>query len=388
MNKPRRCKTKQITNTVRIIFILALAVLNTSLLRAAPPPGDAGSLLENIKPAPVPSPEDIDIIPKKKAGPIYELDDKHKISVTSIRITGLTIFSEANLLELLGDAAERELTLAGLQAYADRITQHYRDAGYLLAHAYLPPQEIRNGIVEIAVLEGRLGKLSIDNRSALTDTQVNGRLSGIKQSEVLVGSTLERSMLLLQDLPGVDPNVILRPGDSVGTCNLDLRLDPTPSYSGQVDLDNYGNTYTGQMRLGASVTAGNLTGWLDTLNLRALASEELAYGRFAWQMPVGASGTQAGTAGSYMYYRLGEDFKDLDAYGTDAIGNLYLQHPIIRSRGRNLRVQLLYEHRRLVDEVDATDTQTRKRLNAITLDLSFDRLDGLFSGGINQGSLQ
>jgi hypothetical protein len=38
-------------------------------------------------------------------------------------------------------------------ALAQNITQHYRQAGYPLARAYLPAQEVLDGIIDIAILK-------------------------------------------------------------------------------------------------------------------------------------------------------------------------------------------------------------------------------------------
>ena len=60
---------------------------------------------------------------------------------------------------------------------AARITDLYREHGYILARAYVPAQEMRDGAVEIGVVEGRVGKIvsqaegvpgaHIDDRGAL-----------------------------------------------------------------------------------------------------------------------------------------------------------------------------------------------------------------------------
>lgn len=143
----------------------------------------------------------------------------------------------------MADAIGKELTLAQLQTLADRISARYHASGFLLARAYLPAQDIRNGVVEIAVLEGRLGKLAVSNGSTLTDARVASRLSGLREGEALDGGALERELLLLNDLPGVQVRSTLRPGASVGTTDLDIQLARHAPYSGSVELDNYGNRY-------------------------------------------------------------------------------------------------------------------------------------------------
>lgn len=372
--------------TLHLIALLAsLGSVVIQAVHAAPP--DAGAVLEGIKPVPGLPARGVGALPEEVVRPAMKFDATVKIGVAHIHVSGAKAFRETELQALVANAIGRELTLVELDGLVRRITRHYRDAGYLLARAYLPMQEIKDGIVEIAILEGRLGKLNIENRSPLTDARVATRLANLKEGAALDGSKLERGLLLLNDLPGVEVKSTLRPGVSVGTTDLDIRVDRRPPYAGSLELDNYGNRFTGDLRLGGSFTAGNLAGLEDTLALRALAGEGMNYGRLAWQLPLGSNGTQIGLAWSEMRYELGKDFTTLDAHGTATVGSAYLLHPFVRSRGTNLNGQSNYDCKRLDDDVGSTATRTRKTLDVLTLGLSGDRLDGLAGGGLSNGSI-
>src|SRR5690606_20459186 len=126
-----------------------------------------------------------------------------------------------------------------------RITAHYRRHGYLLARAYLPAQDIHDGEVEIAVLEGRLGEIGIDNTSRVGASTINHHVDRIETAGAVQGRNLERSLLLLNDLPGVDVRSTLQPGATVGTADLGIQVRATSGIDGSVDADNFGNRYTG-----------------------------------------------------------------------------------------------------------------------------------------------
>lgn len=366
---------------------LALALCGPVFAQTQP---NAGTLLEPLRAKPVLPTHDATALPEAAPRPALKLDDTTKIAIKSIRITGASAFTEAELQSLVGDAPGKELTLALLNDVAQRITRHYRDAGYLLARAYLPAQDIKDGTIEIAVLEGRLGKLDVKNGSSLSDADIAARLAGISQNAALDGGALERQLLLLNDLPGVEVKSTLKPGASVGTTDLDIQVAARTPYAGSVELDNYGNRYTGDLRLGGNFTAGNLAGIGDTLSLRALTSEGMDYARAAWQAPVGSAGTQMGAAWSDMRYKLGKDFASLKAHGTATIASLYLLHPFQRSRIANINGQLNFDHKTLKDNVDATYstvTHSEKTVDALTVGFSGDRIDGLAGGGMTNWSV-
>lgn len=363
----------------------ALFIAQTALAAQAP---DAGQILENIKaPLTLPPPTDGVLPEPAPARPALSLPSDVKVHVSAFRITGAREFSEAHLLELLADSTDRELSLAQLQGLAERITAHYREQGYLLARAYLPAQDIKDGLLTIAVLEGRLGKVQLDNRSLLNDATAQRQLDDLHPGDTVQAAALERSLLLLNELPGAEVHSTLKPGASVGLTDLDVSLGAGPRVAGSLEADNFDNRYTGSERLGGNLAINSPTGLGDTLSLRGLTSGAgMNYGRLAYQLPVGPQATQVGLAWSEMRYELGEDFESLDAHGKASIGSVYALQPLLRSRQARLDGQLSYERKRLEDQVDATDTTLDKTLDVWSLGLSGSHQDSLLGGGAMQYS--
>lgn len=361
----------------------ALSLAQATLAAQAP---DAGQILENIK-APLTLPPATDgVLPEAApARPALSLPSDVKLQIKAFRITGAREFSEAHLLALLADSTDRELSLAQLQGLAERITAHYREQGYLLARAYLPAQDIKDGLLTIAVLEGRLGKVQLDNRSLLNDATAQRQFDDLHPGDAVQAAALERSLLLLNELPGAEVHSTLKPGASVGLTDLDVSLGAGPRVAGSLEADNFDNRYTGSERLGGNLAINSPTGLGDTLSLRGLTSGAgMNYGRLAYQLPVGPQATQVGLAWSEMRYELGEDFESLDAHGKASIGSVYALQPLLRSRQARLDGQLSYERKRLEDQVDATDTTLDKTLDVWSLGLSGSHQDSLLGGGAMQ----
>ena len=113
-----------------------------------------------------------------------------------MRITGAQTQSTERLQALLADAVGKDLDLAGLQALAERITVHYRAQGYAVARAWLPAQEVRDGEVEIAVVEGRLDRLAVNVTGGLPAGEVRARLRHLREGEPL----MTRALIALSNL--------------------------------------------------------------------------------------------------------------------------------------------------------------------------------------------
>lgn len=379
-----------------MIFPAGRAALLAALLGGAASPvfpqviPDAGSTRRDVekpvielprKPPPAPTIQQPER-PALKPAPAV------RFTLRTLRVTGNTAFAESELLPLVADLVGREVGFTELEEAAARITRFYRENGYPVARAYLPAQNIREGVVEIAVLEGRFGKIEIRNGSRLRDSAVASRLEPL-QGRLIEERTLERRLLLLYDLPGAgEPKAALRPGANVGESDLTLELGPAPLITGSVDADNHGNRFTGANRLSAQINLLSPTGSGDLLSVRATKGDPgLDYGRLSYQLPIGGDGLKVGAGYTQTEYRLGRQFSVLEADGEARTWNGYASYPFVRSRAFNLYGQAGFEKRDFEDRVGATATVTNRKAGVTTLGLSGDFRDGIGGGGVSVFSL-
>ena len=134
---------------------LLLAVFST--FSHAQPRPDAGSVLESTKqPAIAPKPG-ADVLPRVEEPRPALGAPGLKVNVTAFRITGNTLYPESVLLETVKEFVGKEQNIDGLNDAATKVRAYFRERGYFLAQAYLPQQEITDGVVEIAVIAARVG---------------------------------------------------------------------------------------------------------------------------------------------------------------------------------------------------------------------------------------
>ena len=357
----------------------ALLALSPSLFAQQPP--SAGSQIQQIPAAPVPQKAAPTIRIEPISTPATPASDAAKIIVNSLQVTGAQTYSEAELVALTGFMPGSELTLADLRGMALKITENYRSKGYFVAQAYLPAQEIRNGVVTIAVVEGQYGKIAVRNQSHLSDTLAHRQLDGINTGDTIAIAPLESRLLLLSDIPGVNVTSTLTPGASVGASDLIVDVTPGQRVTGSIDADNGGNRYTGEYRLGATVNLNNAAGLGDVASLRVLTSGAgLNYARGSYQVQLGKA--TAGVAYSWLGYELGKEFSSLQAKGTAKIASVYGSYPLIRSRNTNLYALLAFDHKTLQDRVDTTSSVVDRKAQVLMATLRGDHRDSLGRGGL------
>ncbi|MDE2232322.1 MAG: ShlB/FhaC/HecB family hemolysin secretion/activation protein, partial [Candidatus Omnitrophica bacterium] len=74
-----------------------------------------------------------------------------KVLIKRIHVQGVTVFAAAKIRAITAGYENKELTLSEIHQITNRITQLYRENGYVLSRAYIPPQKINQGVLEIKV---------------------------------------------------------------------------------------------------------------------------------------------------------------------------------------------------------------------------------------------
>lgn len=357
---------------------------NVANVPSIPRAGQTMRDLETVRPElPAPSSVELDL-PKadERTAPAAPADPGMRLKVQGFRIDGNKVFDSAQLLPLLSDLNGSEQDLAGLRAAADRITAYYHEHGYLLARAFLPPQDIEDGLVRLEVMEGRYGQIVLQNKSRAFDGVLRQPLSKLRSGEAVHSAELESSLLLLNDIPGAEAKGTLQPGTEPGTTDLLVEAEPGPLVGGSLEADNYGGYYTGEYRLGGSFYLNNPLRLGDQLSLRVLGSDKRQrYYRAGYQLPAGPWSTRVGVSYSDMGYHLGKDFAVLEAHGRASIRSVFVSQPLLRGRTFNLSAQLQYDDKRLRDEMDLFETNVGKRVGLWTAGVNGNGQDNVFGGG-------
>ncbi len=366
------------------LFPCALIVLSHGAFAQQLP--SAGSQMQQIPPVPAAKKDAPAFDLRQAAAPAVPVADSMTITVQRLRVTGTQVYPEAQLLALTGFQPGSALTLAELRAMADKIAAHFHRNGYFVAQAYLPAQDIKDGVVTIAVIDGRYGKVTLNNGTNLSSALAQDLLGGLNNGDLIASAPLETRLLLLSDVAGVKVKSTLIPGASPGASDLIVDLTPGQRVTGSVDADNAGNRYTGKYRAGATVNLNNLAGLGDVASLRVLtAGSGLNYARASYQAQFGKA--TAGVAYSTLRYELGEEFESLDANGSAKVASIYVNYPLIRSRNSNLTSQLAFDAKTFQDRVDSTFSVTDKKARVLMASLFGDHRDGLGGGALNAYSL-
>ena len=309
-----------------------------------------------------------------------DMGDK-RIEIKGFKLSGALHVNPETLLSLINPYAGKSYTLGELEKIASLITKKYREEGYFVARAYIPKQSMREGLLEIAIIEGTYGEFKLTNNSLVSNEQVQGMLDDAKSDNIVSSHTLERAMLIINDTAGVKvTGAEVMPGEKVGTSDFTIATEATNPYSTYIISDNYGSKYTGRYRVNVGLSANSPLGYGDKFGINGVISTEtdLKNGKVYYNFPLMANGLRGEISAAKTTYSLAEDYAALDALGHSTSLEASLSYPLIRTRLETLNLSLGLVHKEMEDEVRSTATLTKKESGALNVGANYLKNDTLF----------
>ncbi len=327
---------------VAVCPILALALLPAAAYAQASQSADPSRIEEQVRERVQPDkPEPADDLRlgvfDRSAGSV----EGGRFILTGITVEGANVISGEAIAATYSDFLATEVGPAELDAIAGRITALYRDRGYVLSRAIIPPQDIAMGLITVRVIEGHVEQVTTSGPVPVW--AISGYADRITAERPLTLATLERNMLLINDRPGatLEDAVLTEDKERPGAYTLDLKIS-LDRFGGAFFTDNRGSAEVGPVQTGLSAEIRNALSFGDAITLTAFTvpqdTEELRLLRLAYATSLGSSGLQGG---------IQLTASEIDAGGTNAAfedesslrkASLQLSYPVIRAREQALWV--------------------------------------------------
>lgn len=351
------------------MFSVALAggVPNAGDIPRAEPPRQ----LPSKAPATIKKQEKPAYVPPKSA-------DQVTFIVERFTFTGNASFDSDTLSGLLADNQKHEADFASLNQAVKKITTFYRKKGYFLAQAYLPAQDIKQGVVEIAIIEGKLGILGLNGTEDFDAVFMKNMAAyQLAKGDAVSERNLVRNVTLLNSLPATRATAQLSPNANVGATDIEVTLEPLPRLQAYLGANTYGNRFTGREVVLAGVKVNNPAGLGDQLSLDLKRSRDNGQRglNLSYITPIHASGTLFSADYSYVDYQLGGAFKALDALGKSQYFNLAIDQPIVRDAQKGLSARFGVSYKVVNDEVETVSFENQRNILAADFGLFGDWLN-------------
>ncbi|MCW9017110.1 MAG: hypothetical protein OQJ89_09110, partial [Kangiellaceae bacterium] len=170
--------------------------------------------------------------------------------------------------------SKRGVTLGMIETVADRITRYYREHGFILAKAYIPQQQVRDGVVSLSLLLGVLGETKVNNNS-LYDSEILEDVFDDVMTKPVTSDAIEERLFLLNDYPGLTTQGFFEAGGQVGDTRLNINVVSEDSYQSNLRFDNHGTEETGEVRAYGEFFWNNPTSTADKIHLGVLKANTI-----------------------------------------------------------------------------------------------------------------
>ena len=258
---------------------------------------------------------------------------------------------QSRLDKLAAKYEGKDTNLTELNGLLDELARYCRRHNYPAATAYIPSQDMDDGLLKVAIMPGRLGKVTIENNSKLKESAVERQVRGLHEGDIITSRSLETALYNLNGLEGADSAGVLSPGAEVGTSDLTIKVKDGKKSRTTLYVENYGNKNTGRYRYGLQENLSNLGGQGDQLRLGVLLSnKDLRNYYLGYEAQVGTRGTKLGIGISHMDYEVGAALQAFGAEGKADTISLYGSTPLWRTAYSSMAVTYGYDYRKLKDE--------------------------------------
>jgi len=271
----------------------------------------------------------------------------------------------------------RGVTLGMIETVADTITQLYRERGFILAKAYIPKQQVRDGVVSLSLLLGELGDVEVEDHTRVSPDLI-GRVFKNDLHKPVANWKIDEALTLINDIPGLRAQGFFSPGGQVGDTRMTVKVTEEKWTTMNVRLDNHGSKSTSENRAYADIYVHNPLGYGDELYVGVLNSynpDSSTYGSIRynsfilnprWRASVGFSTNdfvsrnlrQAGAS----YFT-----------GQSDVADASLKHVFKRSRVNNYSAEIKFMD--INTELDTQSNVTQENVKKTSLSFNFDLLN-------------
>ncbi|MBU1996880.1 MAG: BamA/TamA family outer membrane protein [Candidatus Omnitrophica bacterium] len=297
-----------------------------------------------------------------------------KVMVNSIVVEGATLIPESVISGITSKYEGKEASLRGMQKVADLITDEYRAKGYATSRAYIPPQTMKDGVLIIRVVEGKLGGFQFRGnryfKTALLEKKMDLQANGYFDY-----SALQRSMVYINEAPDRTARAVLVPGKEPGTTDIIIDVEDNYPFHASLEYDNYGSRFIDNIRYSVVLEHNNLLGFDDKAYAKVQDSESLGLqsviGRYIFPL------SQTLDIGAYYVFsrtRLLEDLKAIGAGGKAQIAGIFANKTLISKDEIDLRLNLGFDYKKVLNEL-ASIQSSRDELRVFKVGFDLDTID-------------
>ena len=262
------------------------------------------------------------------------------VEVNEIEITGNTLFSDSKLIGSITPLEKNRVTLDRLIQARQEITDYYTEKGYIATGAFILPQKLNKGKVNILIVEGKLSEIVFEQNNIVNRSYIISRLPS--SGTVLNLNELRRALSNLQKSSFIKSIKSTITFTETGRIKLLLDVRENPRLTKEFVFSNSFSPSIGKFG-GQAKFRFNALGIGDLLEISTIKTQGLDQFSALYSFPINKHDAQI----SFGYFKAKsdlvlEELKELDINGQFHAYSINFNQPILFGNGRQLELGISF----------------------------------------------
>lgn len=253
-----------------------------------------------------------------------------KFQLNKIVFEGNENISNKKLQKIAEDLIGKEIYLEDILDLTVKVSRYYQSKGYITSYAYLPPQEIVDGVVTITIKESKIALKEVEGNKFERFFYFNNvamYAPGLTKDKTFNARDLQGAMKNMNQTSYMKVSAAISKNKDDDT---EIKLHVQDRFPLKLSLgwDDYGRNLTGRQRFTSVLGIDNFLGIGDKIYGGAILSKDSTGALAGYQIPISPYGTKLAFDFSYSDITIGGPYRNLGIKGAASNYSLKIIQPL------------------------------------------------------------
>jgi hemolysin activation/secretion protein len=202
--------------------------------------------------------------------------------------------SDSELSAIAKEYIGRPIDFSEIARLVRTVNDLYAERGVVTASAILPPQDLSDRVLNIRLVEGKLGSIAVVGDRRTRDQLILDRVRLVKGDRVVDVPTASRDITFSNRTSLMQIRMLLQPGATFGLTDIALGITEPPRNQLTAYVDNQGVESTGDVTAGLIWRHYGALGIDDSFLAFLTRSRGSVSGTLNYDLPISSFGTRVG----------------------------------------------------------------------------------------------
>ncbi|SDI16465.1 ShlB/FhaC/HecB family hemolysin secretion/activation protein [Propionivibrio dicarboxylicus] len=261
-------------------------------------------------------------------------EDEPAFEIRGYVVEGNTLLPRDQVEAVLLAYTGPEASFSTIQEAITALEAFYAKSGYGAVKAFLPEQDVDQGLIRLQVVEAKIGSIIISGNTYFSDENIRRSVPGLREGETPNMLRIDDQLRLANENGGKNTGLVFRRNQNEGEVDAMLNVADDSPLRLSVSMDNTGiassdgKYATGRFRTGVVLQHSNLFDRDHALSLQYLTSpdhfDKVTILGLGYRIPLYAYGDDVTFAYAYSNVNSGKLATAAGTFGISGSGQLFM----------------------------------------------------------------